>query len=256
MRGRWVALAAAGTAGICLGVTASAGAATVTLGSPLTANFTTATANDVGTSAMVSGPNIAAPVDGTVISWRMQGFSGGPFRLRVLKLGSGNGTIGEGTGPPVSATGGLTEQTVNLPIKTGEVLGFNNGTATDRARLVQDSPTYVGAGWVPVLPDGGSPRVPSFNANVEFAYNATVRYCLVPDLAGKKLGVASQALTDAGCALGAVTKKKAKKKKKKKRKGPKIVRSQSIAAGTALADQAKVDVRVVIKKKKGKKKKK
>ena len=94
------------------------------------------------------------------------------------------------------------------------------------------------------------------NAPLEFAYNATVRYCLVPSLIGQNLSAAGDALTGAACQLGSVTKKKVKKNKKGKKKKAKLfVKSQSAAAGTSLADGAAVDVSLAPKKAKKHKKK-
>jgi hypothetical protein len=238
---------------------AGAGAATVTLGSPLTANFVQATAGNVGTTAIVSGPNIASFVDGTVVSWRLDNFSGGPFRLRVLKLDSPTLATGDGTGPDFTPGPGISEQAVSVPIKKGEVVGFDNSLDGDRGAAVIPSAAYTSSGWTPPVPNGGNPATAIENVGAEFAYNATVRYCLVPNVLGKKVGAASQALTEAGCTLGKVTKKKVKKGKKgkkgKKKKGPQVVRTQSVAAGASLADQASVDVGTKLKPKKKKKKK-
>jgi hypothetical protein len=65
--------------------------------------------------------------------------------------------------------------------------------------------------------------------------------CLVPILAGKKLGQAKSALKAAGCAVGVVTKPKAKKGKKL---GPLVVKSSKPGAGTNLAVDSKVDLRL------------
>ncbi|HEY1238269.1 MAG TPA: PASTA domain-containing protein [Solirubrobacterales bacterium] len=253
MKAKWAALLAGGVMAIPLIATANAGAATVTLGSPLTSNFIALEAQGVGTSAMIAGPGIVSPVDGTVISWRGQEFSGGPFRLRVLKLAPLNRASGDGTGPPLMANGGRTEQAVNLPIHQGEVVGFDNGAPTDEVGAVGAGTPYTVEGWSPPLADGGSPRGSFVQSGPEYAYNATVRYCLVPNVIGMKLGAARQALASADCTLGSVTQKKFKKKKgKKKPKGPKIVKSQSAPGGTSLGDQAPVNVHVKVKPKKKK----
>ena len=231
---------------------ASAGAATVTIGSPLTSAFSSASAGGIGTNAMVSGPNIASPVDGTVVNWRTQNFFG-MLRVRILKLSAGNAATATASSSPINLSGGTVDSALSLPIQKGEVVGFDNTSPSDRADVDQSSPTYLSAAWS-TLPDNGSPQPPSFNnEDLEFAYNATVRYCVVPNLVGKKLGAAKSALTAADCKLGVVTKKKAKKGKKKKRKGPKVVTSQSVAPGTSVSDQAPVDLRVKVKPKKKKK---
>jgi hypothetical protein len=251
---RRVALAAGMTLGISLVAPTSAGAATVTVGSPLTSDFTNNPAGSVATNAMVEGPNIASPVDGTVLNWRTQGFTG-TFRVRVLEIGAGHAATAVASSTPITLSGGTVDSPVNLPIRKGEVVGFDNTSGADRADVADDSPTYISAFW-PTLPDNGSPQLPGpmgENA-LEFAYNATVRYCLVPSLIGQNRSAAGDALTSAACQLGSVTKKKGKKNKKGKKKAKLFVRSQSVAAGTSLADGATVDV--VLAQKKAKKHKK
>jgi hypothetical protein len=248
-------------AGIALGISlvapTGAGAATVTLGSPLTSEFTNNPAGSVATNAMVDGPNIASPVDGTVLNWRTQGFVG-TFRVRVLKLGAGHAATAVASASSVTLNGGTVDSPVNVPIHKGEIVGFDNTSGTDMADVADDSPDYLSAFWA-TLPDNGSPQLPGpmgDNAPLEFAYNATVRYCLVPSLIGQNLSAVGDALTGAACQLGSVTKKKVKKNKKGKKKKPKLfVRSQSAAAGTSLADGATVDVSLAPKKAKKHKKK-
>jgi hypothetical protein len=222
-----------------LAIASNAGAATMTLGSPLKSTFSMDPANAVGTFAMTSGPNIVAPVDGTVISWRMVHFTGGPFHLRIIRLVSATEGAGDGTGPPLilGPSGAMSEQAVNLPIKAGEVVGVDNSNTSDQIGSLGGSADYLARAWVPPLPDGGV-RTQLFQAPVEYSYNATLRYCLVPKLKGKKLGAARTALANAACALGSV----------KKKKGQKFVRSQSAPAGSQLADGASVDVKLGKKK--------
>ncbi len=254
MKGRLAGLAGVGVAAATLAVPAGASGATVTIGSPLTSEYVNLMANAAGTIAMVSGPNIASPVDGTVISWRTKDFQG-TFRARVLKIGAGFTATGAGTSPPISLTGGTVDSPLNLPIHKGEVVGFDATSPGDRADLAMSSATYRSASWLTV-PDNGSPAAPMDSGPYEFAYNATVRYCLVPNVVGMTLGAAGAALSQADCTLGSVAIKKPKKKKGKRRKGPKIVVAQASPAGASLADQAPVDVTAKVKPKKKKRKKK
>jgi hypothetical protein len=242
-------LVAGGVMAVSVMASASAGAATVTIGSPLTSTFTNNPAGSVATNAMVTGPNLASPVDGTVVNWRTQNFVG-TLRFRVLKLDAGLAATAVASSQPISLSGGTVDTPLNVPIHKGEIVGFDNTSGSDRADIAAPSPTYTSAFWT-TLPDNASPQAPANADPIEFAYNATVRYCLVPNVVGKKVGAAGQALSEAGCTLGTVTKKKAKKKKLK---GPKIVKSQSAPPGTSLGDQAPVDVHVKVKPKKKKKK--
>jgi hypothetical protein len=243
----------AGALAIWLLPVAAAGAATVTIGSPLTSpDFHTASAGGTGTNAMVSGPNVPSPVDGTVVNWRTRSFTG-TLRVRILQLSAGNAAVAVASASPVTLAGGTVDTPLNLPIKKGQVVGFDNTSPGDMADVVDGSTTYLSAAWTPALVDNGTPQAPEFGGeDLEFGYNATVRYCLVPNVVGLKVKAAGQALSTAGCTLGKVTKKKAKKGKGKKKR-PKVVRSQSAAAGASLADQAPVNV--VVKNKKHKKKK-
>jgi hypothetical protein len=237
----------AGAIAIGLIPAASAGAATVTIGSPLTSAFSSASAGSIGTNAMVSGPNIASPVDGTVVNWRTQNFFG-TLRVRILKLDVGNAATATASSSPISLSGGTVDSALNLPIQKGQVVGFDNTSPADRADVDQSSTTYLSAAWN-TLPDNGSPQSPNFNnEDLEFAYNATVRYCVAPSLRGIKLGAAKSALAAADCTLGTVKKKKGKKGKKPK--GPKVVTSQSVAPGTAVGDKAPINLTVKIKPKK------
>ena len=220
---------------------ATAGAATVKIGSPLTSSFTQNPAGSTGTSAMVSGPNIASPVDGTVINWHTEGFSG-TFRVRAIQFAANVGTA-TASGPPVTFSGGSNDQSLSLPIKTGEVIGFDNSSGADMAKVFSPSPTYTSAAWGPgALPDN-SPQSAVTTFPLEFAMNATVRYCVVPSLRGKKLGAAKKALAAADCTVGKV-------KKKGKGKKSKFVRSQGVAPGTSVSDTAPIDLKVGKKPKK------
>ena len=239
---RSTVLSFCGAIAISLALAASAGAATVTIGSPLQSSFTTTPAGRTGTSAMVAGPNVAAPVDGTVINWHTEGFSG-TFRVRVIRLGPGTTAVATASGPFTPVSAGSVDSPLSLPIKQGEVIGFDNTSGSDMAKLAAPSSTYSSAGWQPALQDNGPPQSPSDLLSVEFAENATIRYCVVPKVKGKKLGVAKKVLANAACSLGRV-------KKKKGQKGAKVVRSQSVVPGTSLGDGAAVNVKARVKPKK------
>jgi hypothetical protein len=230
-----VAVVCGAAIALALGVTASAGAATVTIGSPLTASFMQSSAGSVSTNAMVTGPNLASPVDGTVVNWRTLEFNG-DFRPRVLQLGAGGVATATASGPMLHLNGGTVDTPLSMPINKGEVVGFDNFNPGDKADVDSSSSTYLSNFWSPRLVDNGPPQSPgTTGTGLEFGYNATVRYCLVPKLKGKKLGAAKKALANAACATGKV---------KKKGRGAKVVRSQSAPPGTSLADGAKVGLKL------------
>jgi beta-lactam-binding protein with PASTA domain len=74
--------------------------------------------------------------------------------------------------------------------------------------------------------------------------------CVVPGLAGKSIGQARSALTTAHCALGTVTKPKPKKHQKLV---PLVVKSSSPEAGTTMAANSRVNLKLGPKAKQGNK---
>ena len=171
--------------------------------------------------------------------WRIVGAGGGPFELRVLTPVGGTTYTGAGTGPPQIPTTDATETfPANLPIKAGQIVGFDNTGAMDTfASMAAPGATYTD--WFPPLADGSSlPYTNPYGAGYEIAFNADVRYCVVPPLTGKKLGAAKQALAAADCALGRIV----RPRKKAKRKKAKFVRAESVAAGSSISDAAPVDL--------------
>jgi hypothetical protein len=252
--GAWLALTLAAAAALALLTVPGARAATVTIGSPLTGTFSS---TDLGVDqvtwtnvALPPGETLASPVDGTIRRWRMIGPAGGPFRLRVLTPAGGTSYTGAGTGPPQTpTTNGTQIFPADLPINAGQIVGFDNLGTTDKVgvQLVTGA-TYTD--WNPALADGESREYTNpYGGGAELGFNADVRYCVVPALAGKKLGAAKQALTAADCALGKIT----RPKKKAKRKKAKFVRGQSAAPGSSISDTAPIDLR--LGKKPGKKRK-
>ena len=253
-----VALAAGIVLGISLVAPTGVGAATVTLGSPLTSEFTNNEAGSIATNAMIDGPNIASPVDGTVLSWRTQGFTG-TYRVRVLKLGAGHAATAVASASPVTLNGGTVDSPVNVPIHKGEIVGFDNTDGTDRADVAEDSPGYTSAFWA-TLPDNGTPQLPGpmgDNVPLEFAYNATVQYYLVPSLIGQNLSAAGDALTGAACRARLSHEEEGQEEQEGQEEEVQALSSarSRVAAGTSLADGATVDVSLAPKKAKKHKKK-
>lgn len=185
------------------------------------------------------GGTLTSPSNGTIVRWRIVGAGGGPFELRVLAPAGGTAYTGAGTGPPQTPTTGGTETfPASLPITAGQIVGFDNTGAGDTfSSMAAPGATYTD--WNPPLADGSSlPYTNPYGADYEIAFNADVRYCVVPPLTGKKLGVAEQALAAADCALGRIV----RPKKKAKRKKAKFVRAESVAAGSSISDTAPVDL--------------
>jgi hypothetical protein len=220
----------------------TAHAATVTVGSSLagTHNVVTTGAARTNGNLIVAPPGIAAsPVDGTVVSWRFIG--PGPLIPRVIRPLAGGLYVGAGRGVATPGAGSLLLSgpfPVSLPIRAGDLFGFDtppdgaewaarsDAAAVDARRISFTSP----------LPEG-NPAVPAdFTLPPEYAIQATVRYCVVPDLKGKGRKTARNALLAADCTVGTV------RKSKKVRKRKKIVK-QSVAPGTSVSDTEPINLK-------------
>jgi hypothetical protein len=222
---------------------AGAQAATVTVGS----NFSAPTNTDItfGGSATITNvtlpapANAASPADGTVISWRFIG-EGGLATPRIIRPTGGNLYTGAGTGPgQVGAGYGNIAGpfTVSLPIRKGDLFGVSFPVGTGPS-MITPSTGASGGLWQPALADGATPEGTSQTfPNQEVAIGAVVRYCLVPNLRGKKPKAARQALAAADCTAGPAKKSKKRRKKKK-------VLTQSVAPGTSISDTAPVGFKV------------
>ena len=229
--------------GLC--TTTGAEAATVTVGSPLTANFTGTFGGsdvDVNTALPEPGATAASPVPGTIINWRVILPSPGGISLVVVKPEAG-GAYTPRPGDSYAHTNSTGLQTFpgeGLVVNPGDLIGlWTYGTAAMEATSV---PGATISKWADPFSYGSSRPPDNTYNNSELAYNATVEYCLVPKLKGKKLGAAKKALANGGCRVGDVARPKKGKAK--------FVKSQGAAPGTALADQAVVALRLGPKPKK------
>ena len=226
-------------------IASGAQAATVTIGSPLAGPFSPGTSSMPSTwtnTVLRPGAALTSPSDGTIVRWRIVGATGGPFYLRVLTPVGGTTYTGGGTGPPqipgTNATGTTETFPASLPIRAGQIVGFDDTGTTDTFSLMTvPGATYTD--WNPPLADGSSlPYMNPYGAGAELAFNADVRYCVVPALTGRKLGAARQALAAADCALGKIV----RPKKRARRRKAKFVRAESVAAGSSISDTAPVDL--------------
>jgi hypothetical protein len=181
---------------------------------------------------------IASPVDGTVVSWRVKGPSATPgYSLNVLRAnGDGTYTVTASTGAVTPAGNEIETLATSLPIHVGEYLELNIPQEGQFTALEGES-TY--ATFFPVLQPGET-REPlnEFKYPFTFSYNADVEYqatpvtppspadtmtraptalststptvkarCVVPDLKGKKLPAAKRAVRAAGCGVGLIARK-------------------------------------------------
>jgi hypothetical protein len=223
---------------------AGAQANTVTLGSqpqgPLIGGISDGGAGTVANTALPSPLIAAAPSDGTLTEWRFSADDSNWIPQVVHPVGGGLYTEGargpaqQGTtvGPVVGPF------PLNLPVKQGDLFGV----VTENFAALGVSTGHDGAVygyWVPPLTPGPG-RAPDFGgggSGAEYALSATLRFCLVPTLKGKKPKAAKKALKAADCTFGG------KKKSKKRRKKKKVV-GQSVAAGSSISDTAPVAIKV------------
>jgi hypothetical protein len=234
-----------------LGAT-GAQANTITLGNPLTSSsYSTSGFSGARTffnTRLIDGSDAASPVDGTVTSWAV-GRPDGGFSLRVLRqVGADSyaAFAGDAQRQLVFDPAPSPPQPTSLPIKKGDLIALVDGGGTSLA--------HSNTGSSVILPSSamvsGPAQSPFSTSDTDnYAFNATVRYCLVPNVIGKKEAAARAALAAADCPVGQIL----KPRKKAKRKQAKFVKATSIPAGTAVSDTTPVDLTFGKKPKKKKK---
>ncbi len=126
----------------------TAGATTVTVGSVLPPAFKSTPFEGVrtqfNTTLPESGANLASPVNGAIVRWKMQGAVGGPFTLRVLHPnGTGAFTaVSASQAVKPNGTGIETFQT-QMPIRSGDLIAVDSSNPTDEIGVADVS----GAGY-------------------------------------------------------------------------------------------------------------
>ena len=220
---------------------AGAQANTITLGNPLTTAVPGGSGFSVArtlfNTRLIDGSDPASPVDGTVTSWAV-GSPDGTFALRVLRrVGADSyaAVAGDAERPLEFDPAPSPPQPASLPIAKGDLIALVEGGGTSLAS------SDVGSSIV--LPDaaevGGPAQSPySMSDTRSFLFNATVRYCVVPNVILMKEAAARAALAAADCVVGQII----KPRKKAKRKKAKFVKATSIAAGTSVSDTTPVDL--------------
>ena len=164
-RSRSRAMAVACLATACMLIAAaSAPAATIRIGSVLPEKFTATEFTRVqtffNTGLPEAGVNLASPVNGAIVSWRIQGASGGPFYLRVLHPNGRGGFEATGTSLPATPLGeGLETFATNLKVQAGDLIGIDPTNATDKIGIAEAS----GASFASIFPtpSNGSVAPPS-----------------------------------------------------------------------------------------------
>jgi hypothetical protein len=235
--------------------TSGAQATTVRIGSPLTANFIAtgmgAGGNVTWSQTLLPGSMTTSPSDGTVISWQNR-TQGGPFRLVIIHP-SGEQFSNVATSDPYAPANFAASPVIktNLPIKAGDQIGIEttSGNGFDATGVTGGVAGAKGIVWAPHLAPGQTRSADPLVDGSEIALNATVRYCAVPNLKGKKLGAAKSALASSDCTVGNVKRPKSKSARKK----AKFVKSQSVPPGTSISDTAPIDLKLGKKPKRQKK---
>jgi hypothetical protein len=158
-------LAVAGMSVACLLIAAaSAQAATIRIGSVLPEKPTPTEFKRVqtlfNTGLPQPGANIASPVNGAIVSWRIQGASGGPFYLRVLHPNGRGGFEATGSSLPATPLGeGLETFATNLKVQAGDLIGIDPTNDTDKIGIADTT----GASFASIFPTpiNGSVAPPS-----------------------------------------------------------------------------------------------
>lgn len=138
---------------LALAMATAAQASVISIGSVLPEKFTATEFTRVqtlfNTALPQAGANLASPVNGAIVRWRIQGASGGPFYLRVLHPNGKGAFEAAGTSLPASPTGeGLQTFATNLKVQAGDLIGVDPTNATDKIGVADTS----GANYASIFP--------------------------------------------------------------------------------------------------------
>ena len=242
-----------------LGVLAAAPAAqadTVTLGSTLANDFDGGVSGGASTVSVqlsydpVTSPNpVVSPANGIITGWKVKSADDGAlYTLKVLRA---NGPVSLMTATnsnfsalrsvvaptPVPAgtngttpTGVIFEYPASLPISQGDYVGLLTGGDDDD--LPQKTTNGLAQNLIANnfsgLPADGAAADLLADEQHDLLLQATVQYCNVPKLKGKKLKAAKKALAAADCGV-----KVGKKKVKKKKQRGKVIKQKQKPGFTA-----------------------
>lgn len=164
-----------GVALSCLLPCVAARAATVVVGSPLTLEFKSSVhvaglfTTIANTELSEEGANVTSPVTGTIVDWRTRGtFTGGGFRVRVLRPVEGGNFIGAGASSFQTPVGtSLQTFPTELPIQAGDMIGLDSESKETGYSAEGLSGRYTL--WSPFFPEGSSsPLVATGGGEVGF----------------------------------------------------------------------------------------
>jgi hypothetical protein len=135
-------MAVAAMSALALAAVPAAQGSTLTVGSVLPPGSTATEFGQVqtlfNTALPEKGANLASPVTGAIVRWRMQDAAGGPFFLRVLRPNGSGAYTAVGTSNPATPSGsGLQTFTANLPVHAGDLIGVDPTSGTDKVGVAE-----------------------------------------------------------------------------------------------------------------------
>lgn len=162
--GRIAILAMALTTAWALVAAVTAGATTVTVGSVLPPTFASTpfegVRSEFNTTLPETGANLASPVNGAIVRWKVQGAIGGPFTLRVLHPNGSGAYTASGSSQPAKPIGtGIETFATQLPIRAGDLIGIDSSNPTDEIGVATTS--GAGYGIFSTPPFEGATNAPS-----------------------------------------------------------------------------------------------
>lgn len=173
----------------------------------------------------------SSPVNGVVTGWSIRvsatGFSdqtgaGNRFRLRVIRVAQGApadfiAVRSSLALTPIFSAPGIYAQAVSLPISAGEQIALGATQNAELPTFLSPSVNVVRFSSPPDPPDGQLGQAFNSNNTSMLGINATVEFCRVPNVRGKKLRRASRLVSGAACAPKPKAKGKARRPAKRKR---------------------------------------
>ena len=166
--------------------------------------------DDPCTFMQSSGPVVVSPVNGLVRSWSIRTYGPTPetYRLRIVRgpaaVGQNFKALRSSPFAPAFATEGIHSQAAAVPIAAGDRIALRGGTG---------SGVTTGLAWVPPVgvdatmvwtdaaadPADGGTGTPTSSTNLILGLSATVSFCRVPAVKGKRLKRAKRLIRQAGC---------------------------------------------------------
>jgi hypothetical protein len=160
---------------------ASAEATLYSFGSPISGAFPGVLCSSPGgtwinTALAEPGAGLTAPVSGAIVRWRMAGaYSGGPFKLRVLRPVGGGKYTAVASSPEVSPTtgSGLLSFETAIPVQAGDTIGLDVHEGCVGVAGISGSHMN---NWNPDIKEGDS-SAPTYTnyPNVEAGFDAFVQ---------------------------------------------------------------------------------